>query len=47
MFEIDFRVLVGDEVKWIAALGQGDDESNYHRTMFGIFLDVTGRKQAG
>ena len=45
-FEIDFRIMVADEVKWISALGQGDDEGIHHRLMFGIFLDVTGRKQA-
>lgn len=45
-YETDFRILVGDEVRWIAARGQGDDVGIVGRTMFGIFLDVTGRKQA-
>ncbi len=45
-YEIDFRILVGDEVRWISARGQGDDDGMVDRTMFGIFLDVTGRKQA-
>lgn len=45
-YEIDFRVLIGDEVRWVSARGQGDDEGMVDRTMFGIFLDVTGRKQA-
>ena len=45
-YEIDFRIMVGDEVRWISARGQGDDASLVGRMMFGIFLDVTGRKQA-
>src|ERR1700681_3331796 len=45
-YEIDFRILVGAEVRWISARGQGNDEGIVGRIMFGIFLDVTGRKQA-
>lgn len=45
-YEIDFRILVGDEVRWVSARGQGDDEGMVGRSMFGIFLEVTGRKQA-
>ncbi|MCG6116137.1 MAG: PAS domain-containing protein [Mesorhizobium sp.] len=45
-FEIDFRILVDDELKWISARGQGDDAGMVRRVMFGIFIDVTGRKQA-
>jgi two-component sensor histidine kinase len=45
-YEIDFRILVGDEVRWISARGQGEDAGMVSRTMYGIFLDVTGRKQA-
>jgi two-component sensor histidine kinase len=45
-FEIDFRIMLGDEIRWIAARGQGDDADIVGRTMFGVFLDVTGRKQA-
>jgi len=45
-YETDFRILIGDEVRWIAARGQGEDEGIVGRTMFGIFLDVTGRKQS-
>lgn len=45
-YEIDFRILVGDEVRWISARGQGEDAGIVGRVMFGIFLDVTGRKQA-
>jgi two-component sensor histidine kinase len=45
-YEIDFRIMIGDELKWISARGQGDDEGMVDRIMFGIFIDVTGRKQA-
>ena len=45
-YEIDFRILIGDKVRWISARGQGDDEGMVDRSMLGIFLDVTGRKQA-
>ncbi|MEN2785784.1 sensor histidine kinase [Sphingomonas qilianensis] len=45
-YETDFRIMIGDEVRWIAARGKGDDAGIVGRTMFGIFLDVTGRKQA-
>lgn len=45
-YEIDFRIMLGDEVRWISARGQGADEGIVDRVMFGIFLDVTGRKQA-
>ena len=45
-YEIDFRILVGELIRWISARGLGDDSSLHERYMFGIFLDVTGRKQA-
>jgi two-component sensor histidine kinase len=45
-YEIDFRIMIGDEVRWISARGQGADAGIVDRVMFGIFLDVTGRKQA-
>jgi two-component sensor histidine kinase len=45
-YEIDFRIMLGTEVRWISARGQGSDEGIVGRIMFGIFLDVTGRKQA-
>ena len=45
-YEIDFRILIGEELKWISARGQGDDTAMVQRIMFGIFIDVTGRKQA-
>jgi two-component sensor histidine kinase len=45
-YEIDFRIMIGEEVRWISARGQGDDEGIVGRIMFGVFLDVTGRKNA-
>jgi two-component sensor histidine kinase len=45
-YEIDFRIMIGDEVRWISARGQGADAGIVDGVMFGIFLDVTGRKQA-
>jgi len=45
-YEVDFRILLGDDVRWISARGQGADEGIVDRVLFGIFLDVTGRKQA-
>jgi two-component sensor histidine kinase len=45
-YEIDFRIMLGDDVRWVSARGQGADEGIVDRVMFGIFLDVTGRKQA-
>jgi len=45
-YEIDFRLVVGDEVRWVSARGQGDDADIKDGLLFGVFLDVTGRKQA-
>ena len=45
-YELDFRIMIGDLLKWISARGQGDDAGIVQRIMFGIFIDVTGRKQA-
>ena len=45
-YETDFRIMIGDEVRWISARGKGDDAGIIGATMFGIFLDVTARKQA-
>ncbi len=45
-YESDFRIILGEKIRWIAARGQGEDVGIVGRTMFGIFLDVTGRKQA-
>ena len=45
-YEIDFRIMLGDELRWISARGKGEDVGMVNRVMFGIFIDVTGRKQA-
>lgn len=45
-YEIDFRIMLGDDIRWISARGRGADEGLVDRIMYGIFLDVTGRKQA-
>src|SRR6476620_8402509 len=45
-YEIDFRILSKNDIRWISARGQGDDADIADCVMFGIFLDVTQRKQA-
>ena len=45
-YEIDFRILAEKEIRWISARGKGDETDTAERTAFGIFLDVTQRKQA-
>ena len=45
-YEIDFRIMLGDQVRWVSARGRGSDEGMVGGLMFGIFIDVTGRKQA-
>ena len=45
-YEIDFRIMVEEEIRWVSARGLGDDSALHEGQMFGIFLDVTGRKQA-
>ncbi len=45
-YEIDFRILVGEGVRWISARGRGDDEGMQGKVRYGVFLNVTGRKQA-
>lgn len=45
-YETDFRIVLGTEVRWISSRGRGEDAGIHHRRMSGIFLDVTGRKQA-
>lgn len=45
-YEIDFRIIVDDVVRWISARGQGHDASDSQTVSFGVFLDVTARKQA-
>lgn len=46
LYEIDFRIMIGDVVRWISARGQGHDAANPATVSFGVFLDVTERKQA-
>ena len=38
--------MLGEEIRWISARGVGDDSAIHDRQMFGIFLNVTDRKQA-
>jgi len=45
-YEIDFRVMIGDDIRWISARGEGGEAGILDSVMFGIFLDVSGRKQA-
>ena len=45
-YEIDFRIILDGCVRWVSARGQGADEGIVDEIMFGVFLDVTGRKQA-
>jgi two-component sensor histidine kinase len=45
-FEIDFRIKLSQDVRWISARGLGNDEGIHDGRMSGVFLDVTGRKQA-
>lgn len=48
-YETDFRICAKDhpdEVSWVSARGQGNDANIENRVMFGVFLDVTIRKQA-
>jgi PAS domain-containing protein len=34
-FEIDFRLRLEDEIRWVSARGQGDDKGMDFRVMFG------------
>lgn len=45
-YETDFRILQGDDVRWVSSRGRGDDEGIVRRMMYGVFLDVTVRKAA-
>ncbi len=45
-YEIDFRILDGEDVRWVSARGQGNDNGIVERVMLGVFLDVTERKKA-
>ena len=45
-YEIDFRIMHGDEIRWVSARGRGDDEGIRKGIMYGVFLDVSYRKLA-
>ena len=45
-YEIDFRIMIGPDIRWVSARGQAAELDAPDVPMFGIFLDVTGRKQA-
>jgi two-component sensor histidine kinase len=45
-YEIDFRIMIGEDIRWISARGRAAEAGAADSQMFGIFLDVTGRKQA-
>ena len=45
-YDIDFRILHSEDVRWISARGQGEDRGIVERVMFGVFLDVTERRMA-
>ncbi len=45
-YEVDFRIMHGMDIRWVSARGRGDDQGIVGRLMFGVFLDVTGRKLA-
>ncbi len=43
-YEVDFRILLDEEIRWISTRGRGEDVGTVGRIMFGVFLDVTERK---
>jgi two-component sensor histidine kinase len=45
-YDVDFRVVDGDTIRWISARGQGHDKGIVDGVMYGVFLDVTERKRA-
>lgn len=45
-YEMDFRILRDEQVRWVSARGRGDDQGIIDRIMYGVFIDVSGRKQA-
>ena len=47
LYEIDFRIMrASGQIRWISARGHGNGETMADRTTFGVFLDVTERKEA-
>ena len=45
-YDLEFRIVHDNAIRWVSARGQGDDLGIVGRVMFGVFLDVTERKQA-
>ena len=46
-YEIDFRIEAEQNIeRWLSARGQSGDVGIVDRVMFGVFMDVTDRKQA-
>ncbi len=45
-YETDFRIMDGDQIRWISARGRGDEGGIIGRVTFGIFMDVSMRKLA-
>ena len=45
-YEIDFRIRHDDGIRWISTRGMGDDTGMVDKILFGVFLDVTERKEA-
>jgi two-component sensor histidine kinase len=45
-YQIDFRILLPDGIRWVSARGRGGNEGIVGRIMFGAFLDSTARKEA-
>jgi hypothetical protein len=36
--------MIGDDIRWISARGEGGDSGIRDIVMLGIFLDISGRK---
>ncbi len=45
-YETDFRIMFDGGIRWISARGEGNDPNLVGPLVFGIFLDVTQRRQA-
>jgi two-component sensor histidine kinase len=43
-YQLDFRIVRDDGIRWVSARGRGGDEGIVGRTLFGVFLDSTERK---
>jgi two-component sensor histidine kinase len=46
VYDIDFRIVDKESVRWVSARGQGHDSGIVGQIMYGVFLDVTERKRA-